>query len=191
MELVNFGNETMQYLTPYPLWIKTNSFNLKTSYFGNINQLTFPWVSSLTLNKVKDIQSFSIVDSTKKSWEQTSTDFNLNPQNIPTPDIKNLKSFILAAESQKKNSRLVVIPSSRFIQDKYLNQSSSNLEFILNVLNDMASQGTLAGIRSRAISFYPLPDLSDSQKNIFKYGNIILLPILFGIYGGIRLFKRR
>jgi len=190
-ELVNFGNSTVQFLTPYPLWIKTNAFNLKTSYFANINQLTFPWVSSLTLNKVKGIETFGIISSSKNSWEQKDSVFNLNPQGIPTPNEKDLKSFIMAAESKKKNSRIIVIPSSRFIQDRYLNSNSGNLEFALNILNDLASQGALAGIRSRTISFYPLPDLPETQKDIFKYSNILLLPVIFGVYGSIRLLRRK
>ena len=41
------------------------------------------------------------------------------------------------------------------------------------------------------VSFYPLPGLPESQKDMFKYINILLLPALFGLWGGVRLFKRR
>lgn len=191
-ELVNFGNETMQFLTPYPFWIKTNGFNTKTPYFANINQLTFPWSSSITLINKKNVELTELVKTSNKSWEQTEgVGFNLNPQNIPEPKMTDLKEFIVGAEAKTENSRLVVLSDSRFIQDRYLNQNSGNLEFIFNLLNDLASQGALAGIRSRAISYYPLPDLSEQQKNIFKYGNILALPILFGLYGAIRLLRRK
>lgn len=189
-ELVNFGNETVQFLTPYPFWLKTNSFNSKSSYFANVNQLTFPWTSSIILTKKKNIKVTELVKTSAKSWQQKDS-FILNPQAIPNPQSKDLKQFLVAAEAQEKNTRIVVIPDSRFIQDRYLNQGSGNIEFVLNLLNDLVSQGALAGIRSRAVSFYPLPDLSDSQKDIFKYTNILLLPIIFGIYGGIRLIQRK
>lgn len=191
-ELVNFGNQMMQFLTPYPFWLKTNNFNTKTAYFANINQLTFPWTSSITLTNKKDIELIELIKTSNKSWEQTeSSGYNINPQTIPEPKVSDLKEFIIGAEAKIKNSRLIVVGSSRLIQDQYLNQSSGNLEFVFNLLNDLASQGALTGIRSRAISYYPLPDLSEQQKNIFKYANILGLPILFGLYGAIRLLRRK
>jgi len=189
-ELVNFGNETMQFLTPYPLWLKTNLFNQKLAYFSNVTQLTFPWTSSLSFEKKNNIELTELVKTTNKSWEQKEN-FNLDPQSITAPNMNELKDFIIAAEAKKNNSRIAVIPSSRFVQDKYLNQNSSNLELVFNILNDYASQGALFGIRARAISFYPLPDLSDTQKDIFKYTNILALPLIFAIFGIIRLIKRR
>jgi len=41
------------------------------------------------------------------------------------------------------------------------------------------------------VGFYPLPELSDSSKDVFKYGNILLLPVLFGIYGAFRVMRRK
>jgi len=65
------------------------------------------------------------------------------------------------------------------------------LDFILNAIDTFSSNGALSGIRSRIVSFYPLPDLSDSQKDIYKYMAILLFPLLWGIYGVIRLMKRK
>lgn len=179
-ELVNFGNGLVSFLSPYPFWLKTNVFDAKSSYFSNIQQLTFPWVSSLEGN--------ALVKTTKRSWEQKEN-YVLNPQAIPQPQISDLKEFTIAAES--KDKKIVVIPSSRFIMDRFLTRNSGNLEFILNIVNDYASNGALSGIRQRAVSFYPLPDLADNMKDLFKYGNILLLPLLFGLFGAFRLIKRR
>lgn len=179
-ELVNFGNSQMSFLSPYPFWLKTNVFNTKASYFSNIQQLTFPWVSSVEGN--------ALVKSSQRSWEQKNN-FSLNPEAIAQPQVNDLKEFIIAAES--KDKKVFVIPSSRFIYERFLTRTSNNLEFVLNVVNDLASGGALSGIRQRAISFYPLPDLPDNQKDIFKYGNILLLPLLFGLFGAFRLMKRR
>ena len=190
-ELVNFGGEQFSLLVPYPLWLKTNNFNLKMSYFSNINQLTYPWVSALTLEKKADVETKELVKTTKRSWEQKDN-YVLNPQSIPTPEEKELKEFIVAAESAKKDGgQIVVISSSRFVLDRYLGPGSGNLEFVLNVVNNLASGGALSGIRSRAVSFYPLPDLAEGQKDLFKYVNILLLPALFAIFGAWRLVKRR
>jgi len=193
-ELVNFGSGTMQLLTPYPFWLKTNVFNKNSPYFGNVNLLTFPWTSSLSIVKKDNIQIKELIKSTDKSWSQkevSNGEFDLNPQNIANPKLTDLKDFPLAIESTTKNTKIIVIASSRFALDQYYNRNSSNLEFVLTSLNELASGGALSGIRSRSISFYPLPDLGDNLKDIFKYLNILLLPIILGLYGIIRLIRRK
>jgi ABC-type uncharacterized transport system involved in gliding motility auxiliary subunit len=194
-ELVNFGNSQVQFLSPYPFWLKTNFFDSKASYFSNVNQLTFPWVSSLSIEKANGWQSRELVKSTARSWEQkeaTGSAFILDPQSIPEPKQSDLKSFALIAESKSNQGGvLLVIPSSRFVLSQFLSRTSDNLGFVLNIVNDYASGGALSGIHQRAVSFYPLPDLTDNEKDIFKYANILILPVLFGLLGGILLFKRR
>lgn len=194
-ELVNFGNQSVQFVSPYPFWLKTNVFNEKSFYFNNIEVLTFPWVSSLELKNSNDWQTTPLVWSTTRSWEEKlateSGGIVLNPQLIASPDLKKLKSFILVAEAKNKNKgEIVLIPSTRFIQERYLSNRSNNLDFVLNILNEMASAGALSGISQRQVSFYLLPDLPEGQKDLFKYANIILFPLLFGIVGGMRLYKR-
>lgn len=190
-ELVNFGGGQISLLLPYPFWHKTNRFNPKVSYFSNINQLTYPWSSSLTLVKRAGTETKELVKTSQRSWQQKDN-FVLNPQAIPEPDQKDLKEFIVAAEALKKDrGQIVVIPSSRFVLDRFLGAGSGNLEFVLNIVSNLASGGALSGIRSRAVSFYPLPDLPEGQKDMFKYLNILLLPVLFSLWGGFRLMKRR
>ena len=179
-ELVNFGTGMVSFLSPYPFWLKTNMFNIKTSYFSNIQQLTFPWVSSLEGN--------ALVKTTKQSWEQKDN-YMLNPQSISQPQQSDLKEFIITAES--KDKKLVVIPSSRFLLDRFQTRNSGNLEFVLNIVNDYASGGALSGIRQRAVSFYQLPELPDNTKDIFKYANILVPSLLFGLLGAFRLMKRK
>lgn len=190
-ELVNFGNQEMQFFAPYPFWLKSNVFNTKTSYISNINQLTYPWTSSLSLTKKNNVELQEIVKTTQKSWEQKDQ-IVLDPQNIPPPSQKDLKEFVIAADAKtKKGGVLVVIPSSRFIVDRYLGNRADNVEFAINALNNLASDGALSGIRSRSVAFYPLPEISDNLKDIFKYGVTLLFPLLFAVYGGIRLLRRK
>ena len=194
-ELVSFGNESVQFLSSYPFWIKTNRINEKSSIFLNIQTLTFPWVSSLTLKNQSNWQSQPLVFSSNQSWEEKfaseSGGIVLNPQLVQKPEKKKINSFILAAETKdNKKGQIVLIPSSRFIQERYLSARNNNLDLALNILNELASKGALSGIPQRAVSFYLLPELPEGQKDIFKYLNIFLLPLLFGVYGAVRIVKR-
>ncbi len=194
-ELVNFGNQSVQFIVPYPFWLKTNVFNEKSFYFNNVETATFPWASSLSLKNKKDWQTNPLVWSTPRSWEEKyATDSGvivLNPQLISQPDPKKLKPFVLVAEAKNKNrGEIVLIPSTRFIQERYLSNRNNNLDLVLNILNEMASAGALSGISQRQVSFFMLPDLPETQKDLFKYANIILLPLVFGVVGGIKLYRR-
>ncbi|OGK18803.1 hypothetical protein A2866_02490 [Candidatus Roizmanbacteria bacterium RIFCSPHIGHO2_01_FULL_39_8] len=186
-ELVNFGNDQFSFLIPYPFWVKTDNFDKNSSYFSNIPQLMFPWVSSVKINgRTRDL-----IRTNAQSWSQAG-EFTLNPQTIPQPQENSLKEFIISVQtSQQGKGTIVVIPSSRFVEERFLSNNSGNLEFVLNVVNDLSSGGALSGIRSRSVSFYPSPNLSEKPKDIFKYANILLLPLLFAVYGMVRLFKRR
>lgn len=190
-ELVNFGNDLVNIYTPYPFWLKTNMFNARLSYFGNVAQLTFPWVSEIVLQETNEYKPQFLVKTTPQSWIQKDT-FILNPQQIPQPQQSDAKEFVIAAQSIKPDGgQVVVFSSSRFILSQFLSRSSGNLALVLNILNDIASGGALSGINQRAIGIYPLPPLDQSVQNVFKYANIILLPALFVVYGVIRLWRRK
>jgi len=190
-EYVNFGNETSQFLASYPFWIRSNIFDSKSGFFSNLQFVTFPWTSSLSLKKNNSTSIVPIIMSSNRSWEQRDT-FLLTPNTIPQPTQKDLKQFVLGALIEnKKGGKLVVIPSSRFPYEQYMSRGGGNLDFVLNVIDAVSSNGALSGIRSRIVSFYPLPDMSDTQKDVYKYSAILLFPLLWGVYGIIRIVKRK
>lgn len=193
-EVVNFGvgGDGSQVLTAYPYWVRTQTFDRSNTYFSNVRQLTFPWTSSLSLASPTGVQLNTLVRTVPTSWEQTS-DFTLNPSEIKQPNQKSLKQVTLIASAKLANGgQLMVIPSSRFVEDQFLSQSSSNLDFMLNVMSDYAAGGALSGIRQRSVDLYPIPpDLSNQQKDVFKYLTILLLPLAFAAYGVFHLVKRK
>lgn len=193
-EMVNFGNQEVQFLTLYPYWLRTNVFNKNKTLFSNINQLTFPWVSSLEKVKNNNINFEVLVKSTNQSWsvkDSSTSAIILNPQAIPEPDPKSFRAFNLVVQTSKKNSgQVVVVGSSRFVLENFLTRTSDNLKFILNLLNELASGGALSGIHQRSVKFYSLPQMPEGQKDLVKYLNILFLPIVFALYGVYRLIKR-
>lgn len=190
-ELVNFGAADSNYISAYPLWVKTSVFNKKASYFSNITALTFPWTGSLTTEKVKGYEVRELVKTSIRSWEQKDS-FTLTPQTITQPSPAQLQEFLIGAESVGKNgSKIIVIPSSHFVLERYLSRASDNVDLILNMANDLASGGALSGIRTRSPGVYPLPDMPDQQKDIFKYATILVVPLLFGLLGAYRIVRRK
>lgn len=190
-ELVNFGNGVVSFVSPYPYWLKTAVLPDQAGNYSNVNHLTFPWTSSVTLGKAKDYKVEAIVNSTSGTWEQTKN-FTLFPQDIKQPDKNTFKTFTLAAQSMKKNGGgVVLIPTSRFANEDFVRRQNDNLEFMLNLVGNVASNGALSGIRHRSVDFYTLPAFSESQKDIFKYTTIVAFPLVFALYGMWRIVKRK
>jgi ABC-type uncharacterized transport system involved in gliding motility auxiliary subunit len=190
-EYVNFGNATMQFLTPYPFWIRTNTFNKQAGLFMNTQYLTYPWTSTLSATNSKNTKMTQLVSSSDRSWVQ-SKDFALNPNTIPQPTAADLKAFMLGVELEnKKGGVMVIIPSSRFASDRYLSKGSGNLDFILNAVDLVSSHGALSGIRSRTASAYAISDMSEGMKNVYKYAALLSGSMLWIIYGAIRILKRQ
>jgi ABC-type uncharacterized transport system involved in gliding motility auxiliary subunit len=113
----------------------------------------------------------------------------LKPTTEKKPTDVGIKQLIAYAKNQKNKGEIVVIPSTRFVQDGYLGRSG-NLDFMINLVNEFSSGGALSGIRARAIQAYPLPNIAPGQKDLYKWSNILLLPLIFAAYGVLRLRKR-
>ena len=190
-EIVNFGTDsTRRVLAKYPYWLTTNVFNPDASYTSNVGFLMFPWASSVQLTKRDGITQKEIVRSTKDSWTKTGMT-NASPQDVTQASKNEMSEKLLVAyaKSEKYKSELVVIPSQKFVMDAFLGRSG-NLEFVLNLVNEFASDGLLSGIRSRAAQSVQIPSMTPTQKDFFKWGNVLLLPALFAAYGAYRLSKR-
>lgn len=188
-EIVNFSNDVFN-RGKYPFWLMTNVFNPDASYTANVNYLMFPWTSSISLTKKDNIVQKEIVRATQQSWVR-SGEVDVKPESISNPSTSELKQPILIAyaKDSKTKGEIMVIPSTRFVQDNFLGRSG-NLEFIINLVNEFASDGALSGIRSRAIAAVPLPALDPNTKDIYKWANVLVLPALLGAWGALRLKKR-
>jgi ABC-type uncharacterized transport system involved in gliding motility auxiliary subunit len=190
-ELINYGSGVSQFYIPYPFWIKATQFNSASGFFSNVNTLTFPWVSSLSVEKKNGFDVQEIIRTNDRSWLQKDQ-FDLDPQKAVNSVPSQLSQYILGAVSTKKDGgSLMVIPSSRFVMNNFISQQSSNLNFMLNVISNFASGGALSGIRQRAVDVYPLPALSDAEQSVFKYTNMLVLPFLFAAFGAYYLWKRK
>lgn len=189
-QLVNFGNGMVNFMSPYPFWLKTTNVDAKNPNLSGIGVLTFPWASSLSTNPSADLKITNLVKSEKNSWIQKES-FTLDPNNIAMPDQNELKEQSLILESEKKEAgKIAVIPSSRFVMEQFLSRSSDNLGLIVNMVNNFASDGALSGIRTRTIASFPLREVSESEKEFYKYLNILLLPVMFALYGLYRITKK-
>lgn len=191
-EVVNFGGELQQFFVPYPFWLRTAQVNAETGLFSNAAYLTFPWTSSVKTEDRNGYKSRVLVRTEPRSWTQSGGQFILDPQEVLQKRPTSVGQFDLIAEARKEGGgALMVIPSTRFVNPQFLSRESGNINFFLNVVSNYASGGVLSGIRSRAINAYPLPNLPAFQRDMVKYGAMLVLPVLFGAAGALYLMRRK
>lgn len=189
-EMVNLGGGFFSVMIPYPFWLWTTDFAEGVGYFSGISRLTFPWASSVKATDTAGEGVRILAHTSGQSWRQTES-FELNPQDIPDPRDDDMGRFGLIAEHKNASgAKTMAIGSSRFLMTNYLARDSQNIEFIINVLSDYASDGALSGIGRRTVSLYPLPNIPKSQQEAFKYLNMLGIPALFALAGGVHLYRR-
>lgn len=190
-EMASFSNGLNIFVTPYPFWIKTSRLDEKSSELSHMKSLLFPWTSSVDIKKKTDIETRVLVRSETQSWNQKEGRA-ISPQSIQPPEKNAFKSFNLIIEAkEKKGGVVLLIPSSRFLNEQYITRSPENVGLFINFINNYASGGALSGIRTRARSTAPIHEVSDQNKDIVKYMTILLLPGLFGLFGAFRLIRRK
>lgn len=88
-------------------------------------------------------------------------------------------------------AKILVVSSAQFLQTNLFAQSPENFIFFANALDAMAQGQSLIEIRSRNAGARPIKNLSDAQKNIIRYTNILSGAILSLLVGAIFYLKRK
>jgi len=84
--------------------------------------------------------------------------------------------------------RVVVVGSSRFIQDGMRNRLAQ--VFFANIMDWMVQDEQLIAMRARSIASRPLEEIGEKSKNAIKYGNMFGLPLVFIAFGVVRMRVR-
>jgi gliding-associated putative ABC transporter substrate-binding component GldG len=202
---VSFTSGFMAFRREYPLWPKVveENFNPDEPATADLKSLILPWAGSIeTLEKKPAGVDISYLAKTSEnSWSQESS-FRLSPDidfqppaNTKQRDLAvkisgNLKSAY--GEGETDQGKIVLIGDSDFIKERFLEEGESNsLTFFQNVVGDLSLEDNLISMRSKKISERPLADLSGDEKQLIKYANILIVPIVVIIIGMLRYYLRK
>lgn len=100
-------------------------------------------------------------------------------------------AFAAAAYQGPPAGRAVVVGDSDFLADRFARNSPANIVFALNALDWLTQTEALLGIRSKTPTPRPLVFESSLEAQAVKYINLIGVPLLFVLYGAVRLWRRR
>lgn len=104
------------------------------------------------------------------------------------------EAFIDKTKDGKK-SQIVVFGSPYLLSDMlatndYLPLFRANLSFVLNLIDILGGDTDMLSLRSKQVYTKNLKDVNKTEKFIYSFINILLLPVGISIYAFLRLKKR-
>ncbi len=211
-------SNNMNYLTPFPLWIKVSPKQLGKDLpnaIKSVGALGFTFASSVETEPKEGIKYLTIASTSGKSWAREDTVF-VNPDKIIKPEPSELQVYKLAVlaqgkfssafnknslpknakssdfiEKAKKKGSVLLIGDSAFITDRSVRNFNANALFFLNLTDYITNNNALTGIRSRGSGIVPINPMSDEKKEIIKWIGILLIPFFVILFGIIRMFFRK
>jgi ABC-type uncharacterized transport system involved in gliding motility auxiliary subunit len=196
---------------PYPFLPVVQRLEGDSVVTAGLSEVLFPFATSLEVKQPEGTTATVLARSSAKSWLENSPP-NLNPQRdwraetiTPTGPYPlmvqvsgTLKSHYAAEATQsapgatpviaqsEKEARIVVVGTSALFQDDFM-QNRANQALALNVADWLLLDPALLAMRNRGLALPVLQsELSDSTRNLVKFGNAFGLPLLLAAFGLIR-----
>ncbi len=202
----NQGFFRMVNAVDYPVFPMITNFNKDALIVNGLEsaRLFFP-------NEILPSDSLAsmtwLMKTSDHTGELTGPYYNIYPLKNPAMKNFNRKGAVVAAEfsgsydsyfktNPKYNSKadfrshvadanIIVIGDLEFFNDNRAGGVPENVEFIQNGIDYLSGDAELVSIRSRGVTTRPLDQVTDGQKQFWKWTNILLpalLVILMGLY---------
>lgn len=91
---------------------------------------------------------------------------------------------------RSSDTRIILVGDGDFAKDQFLG-GRDNLNFFANMIDYLVDDAGLITIRSKDVSLPPLEQVSDGSKKMYKFGNMIVPPLLVLGYGLLRWQMRK
>jgi ABC-type uncharacterized transport system involved in gliding motility auxiliary subunit len=160
---------------------------------NGLNSLTLGWASALDIDDTRA--------GVQPLW-QTTENGAINPIDAPImPDRdwifppEDLGVRVVSAASLPEDGdvsgRLIVIGDVSFVEPNYVQSNPGNLVFVANAIDWLAQDEALINIRSKNRTPPNLVFSSDGVRNLIKWGNLVGVPLLFVLFGVVRVTGRK
>ncbi len=209
------GGIRMRSFVQYPPFVRVTDLAKNTPLTKNLKGIVLPFSSPLELRDVQGVEAQAIARSSEKTWLFESDDSFVADPGVMMPPTEdgdfagprdlvatlqgNLPSYFKGRSLPlsiadnlipvSPETRVVVVGSGQWISDAL--PSRLNLAFFANLLDWLVQDEALVSIRTRSINNRPLKAIGDSGRVLFKYGNMLLPPLLLLGFGIVRLQMRK
>jgi len=195
-ETISFGGGQVNYIIPYPLWVRALPKDI-SSITDSLDNVLLAWPSSLSIDneKIKDGGLTKLLTTTEFANAQAESFAILPNQQFSLPDSGGAEYLLAAAVSKTDadnlTSRVVVVTDADFASEQFITNSPANINFALNAVDWLTQDSSLSSIRIKSSGTGKLLFESESQKEMAKYGSLVLAIVLPLTYGSFRLIRRR
>ncbi len=93
--------------------------------------------------------------------------------------------------SDRHAGRLVVVRDAEFLRRDFVQNNAENLIFVANAVNWLTQDESLISIRSKDRTPPELTFASSTTRGLFKWGDLVGVPLLFVAIGVVRTLRRR
>ncbi|NUQ80483.1 MAG: GldG family protein [Bacteroidetes bacterium] len=192
----NLGFITINNQVEFPWLPVISSFPDGSPLARGVNVVTPIFASEISLTSVAD--SFNVVELLKTSSKSRRTEgyYNLDPFQEYVPDSFTDKELPVAVTLEGRfgngpeSGRLLLMTDGEFVSDQYI-QNGASIPFFLNVIYWISPDDGLLAIPSKKDFMVPLPELSPALKQILKYSNLLIPPVLVLVWGVLRWRQRK
>ena len=205
---------------PFWVKVIRGGFAAENPAVSELEVLVLPWTSSVEAKPAEGVQATILAATTESGWVQDGF-FNLSPnqpflqlagekRRVPLAIAISgkLKSFYAGQappagvtpgqagqpprlDQSAVDNHMVVVGSSRWATDYFIQQSPSNLTFALNAVDWLTLGPELIAIRSRGGTERPIEPVDEHTRSILHAVNVGLMPAAVVLFGVVWYVLRR
>jgi ABC-type uncharacterized transport system involved in gliding motility auxiliary subunit/ABC-type transport system involved in multi-copper enzyme maturation permease subunit len=191
-ERVSLGRQGLfNVIAPYPLWpIVTPAGDHPVTQ--SLNSVTLAWAGPVD---VGDSTKVTPLLQTSKAGALRAPGMPIFPDqdwNTSQEDL-GVRTVAVAEDPGPGGAggRMVVVGDANFVEGQFIQNNPQNLTFVANAIDWLAQDESLIRIRSKNRTPPSLRFTSSLGRNVLKWGNLVGVPVLFVVFGLVRVTGRR
>lgn len=176
-------------LQVYPFFIRAQSTR-RSTVNQDLGDAVLTWASTIDTSKAARGTVTPLLVSSASAG--TFTDATSIDPRGNFPQTKLSRRLLGAVVTPKAGrGRAVVVGSTDFATDRFIQSAPENLSLVLNATDWLAQDEDLIAIRSKDRRPVPLVFATAAEREFAKYANIVGLPVLVVLIGLAHLLRRR
>jgi ABC-type uncharacterized transport system involved in gliding motility auxiliary subunit len=177
-------------LQVYPFFIRAES-SRETPINREIGAAVLTWASTIDTAKAARGTVTPLLVTSEAGGTFTSAT-SINPRSdFPRTDLGRKLLGVVVTSRDGKGGRAVIVGSTDFAADRFVQGAPENLALALNAVDWLAQDEELIAIRSKERRPVPLVFQSAAERELSKYANVVGLPLLVALVGMAHLIRRR
>jgi len=177
-------------LQVYPFFIRAESTR-RSAINQDLGAAVLTWASTIDTTKAPrgTITPLLLTSAAAGTFTDATS---IDPRSqFPQANLGRKLLAVVAAPKDSARGRAVVIGSSDFATDRFVQNAPENLALTLNAIDWLAQDQDLIAIRSKDRRPEPLVFKTAAERELAKYANLIGLPLLVALAGLVHLIRRR